>query len=76
MQIYKLINPSQNSHNALNKYPRMHIFVTEMGTHVHISVTKWCSMGPVHCAICTTGFSVSVFVFGLDPSTFYVEYLS
>ena len=54
----------------------MHIFVSEMGTHVHISVTKWCSMGPVHCAICTTGFSVSVLVFGLDPSTFYVEYLS
>ena len=38
------INPSHKSHNALDKYPRMHHFVTEMCTNVHISVTKWCIM--------------------------------
>ena len=26
-------------------YPTMHHFVTEMCTHVHISVTKWCIVG-------------------------------
>ena len=32
----------------------MHHFVTEMCTHVHISVTKWCILGYglVHCGIC------------------------
>ena len=34
--------PYHKSHNALDKYPTMHNFVTEMCTHVHISVTKWC----------------------------------
>ena len=52
---------SHKSHNALDKYPTMHHFVTEMCTHVHISVTKWCivvygtgallDMGLVHCGI-------------------------
>ena len=37
--------PSHKSHNALDKYPTMHNFVTEMYTHVHISVTKWCIAG-------------------------------
>ena len=29
------------AHNASDKYPKMHNFVTEMCTPVHISVTKW-----------------------------------
>ena len=33
------------SHNAPLPYPTMHHFVTEMGTCVHISVTKWCIVG-------------------------------
>ena len=32
-------------HNAPDKYPTMHHFVTEMCTHVHISVTKRCIVG-------------------------------
>ena len=39
------INPSHKSHNASDIYPTMHHFVTEMCTHVHISVTKWCIVG-------------------------------
>ena len=38
-------NPFLKSHNALDKYPTMHPFVTEMCTHVLISVTKWCIVG-------------------------------
>ena len=34
------IDPAHKSHNALGIYPTMHQFVTEMCTHVHISVTK------------------------------------
>ena len=41
----KGIDLSHKSHNAPDKYPTMHHFVTEMCTHVHISVTKWCIMG-------------------------------
>ena len=40
------------------KYSTMHHFVTEMCTHVYISVTKCCivgKMGLVHCGICATG---------------------
>ena len=44
------IDPSHKSHNASDKYPTMHHFVTEMCTHVHISVTKM-----VQCWICATG---------------------
>ena len=33
------------SHNAPVPYPTIQHFVTEMCTHVHISVTKWCIMG-------------------------------
>ena len=33
------------SHNALDYYPTMHHFVTAMCTRVHISVTKWCTVG-------------------------------
>ena len=39
------IDPSHKSHNASDKYPTMHHIVTEMCTHVHISVTKWCIVG-------------------------------
>ena len=34
---------SHKSQNGLENYPKMH-FVTEMCTHVQISVTKWCIM--------------------------------
>ena len=39
------LDPSHKSHNALDKYPTMHHFVTEICKHVHISVTKWCFVG-------------------------------
>ena len=39
------IDPFHKSHNASYIYPTMHHFVTEMCTHVHISVTKWCIVG-------------------------------
>ena len=35
------IDQSHKAHNALGKDPAMHRFVTEMCTHVHISVLKW-----------------------------------
>ena len=35
---------SHETRNTLTKYLTMHHFVTEMCTHVHISVTKWCTM--------------------------------
>ena len=41
----KEIDPSHKSHNESGKYSTMHHFVTEMCTHVHISVTKWCIVG-------------------------------
>ena len=40
-----LTDPSHKSQNASDKYPIMNHFVTEMCTHVHISVTKWCIVG-------------------------------
>ena len=40
-----LIDQSHKYHNAFDKYPMMHHFVTEMCTCVYISVTKWCSVG-------------------------------
>ena len=42
---YRPIDPYHQSHNASEKYPRMHHFVTEMCTHVHISVTECCIVG-------------------------------
>ena len=39
------LDPSHKSQNASMPYPTMHHFVTEMCTHVHISVTKWCIVG-------------------------------
>ena len=40
--MWSIIDPSHKSHNSLGQYPTMHLFVTEMCTHVHIPVTKWC----------------------------------
>ena len=40
-----VIDPSHKSQNASVPYPTMHHFVTEMFTHVHISVTKCCIVG-------------------------------
>ena len=38
-------DPYHKSQNASVAYPTMHYFVTEMCTHVHISVTKCCIVG-------------------------------
>ena len=45
------------SHNAPVPFPTMHHFATEMCTCVHISATKWCTVGyfPIHCGICEMG---------------------
>ena len=37
--------PSHKFHNASDNYPTTHHFVTEMCTHVHISVTEWRIVG-------------------------------
>ena len=42
---YMEIDPSHKSQNASVPYPTMQHFGTEMCTHVHISVTKWCIAG-------------------------------
>ena len=51
------MNPSHESHSALDKYSKMHYFVTEMHTHghEHIFVTNraFLDMGVIHCVICT-----------------------
>ena len=39
------IDQCHKSHNASVKYPTMHHLVTEMCTHVDISLTKWCVVG-------------------------------
>ena len=44
-RIYPSTDPSNKSHNAWDKYLAMRYFVTEMYTHVHIFVTKWCIVG-------------------------------
>ena len=44
-------DPSHKPHNASDQYPIMHCFVTEMCTHVHISVTKWCIVGQDNCIV-------------------------
>ena len=52
------IDTSHKSKNALDKYPWIHHFVTEMCTHVHIYVTNRCilwDMGLVHCRISVMG---------------------
>ena len=62
------IDLPHKSHNASDKYPTMHYFVTEMGTYVPISVTKWCivGFGLVHCGICEMGL-LSGHEFGYHP---------
>ena len=50
-----LIDPFHKSHNAPELYPTMHQFVTEMCTHVHISVKKTGALWDIclmHCGIC------------------------
>ena len=42
---WSVIDPSHKSHNALDIYPTMYHFVTEMCTIVCIFVTKWCTVG-------------------------------
>ena len=39
------ISSTHKSHNTADTYLSMQHFVTEMCTHVHISVTKWCIAG-------------------------------
>ena len=36
------MDPSHKFHNASDKYRTMQRFVTEICTHVHISITQWC----------------------------------
>ena len=43
--VHTTTDPFHKPHNALDKYPTMYHFVTEMCTYVHISVTKWCIVG-------------------------------
>ena len=52
MSISLKIELPHKSHNASDKYPTMHHFVTEMCTYVHISVTKWCIVGYGIGAVC------------------------
>ena len=42
---YAPIGQIHRSYNTLVPHPTMNHFVTEMCTHVHISVTKWCIVG-------------------------------
>ena len=60
-QSVKLIS---QSHNAFDKYPTMYHFVTEMCTHVHISVTKWCIVGYMTGALwdCATGLKTGILI--------------
>ena len=39
-----VIDPLHKSHNALDRYPTMHHYVTEMSICAHF-VTKWCIVG-------------------------------
>ena len=57
------IDPSHKSHNAPDRYPTMHHFVTELCTHVYTSVLK-CALwdeGLVYCGIRSTGLWKYVF---------------
>ena len=63
------ITETCTSHNALVTYPKMHRphFETEMCTHVHISVTKWCIVGYVTSALwnlCNRSIAEPVIEFG------------
>ena len=59
---YFWIDSSHKPHNASDKYPIMPQFATEMCTHVHISIAKWCIVEY------GTGAS-SIFALGLIPSS-------
>ena len=50
-------------HSAAYKYNKMHNFVTEMCTHVHISVTKWCIVGFVILVDSTTVATCSSIIY-------------
>ena len=52
------IDPSHKSYNALDKYPTMHYFVTEMCTFLLQNGALW-DMGMVHCGICATGLLIT-----------------
>ena len=45
------IEQSQISHNALDKGPIKHTFVTEICTYEHVAATKWCIMGYRICEL-------------------------
>ena len=47
-------NPSHKSHNALDKYPTMQHFVTEMCTFLLQNVALW-DMAQMHSGICEMG---------------------
>ena len=47
------IDPSHQSNNALDIYPTMHHFETEMCTFLLQSGALW-DMGLMHCGICAT----------------------
>ena len=76
---HESIDPSHKSHNALDKYPKMHHFVTEMCTRVQISVTKWCIVGylsntlwdlwnrSIWEILATTGSGNGCWLFGAKP---------
>ena len=76
------IDPSHKSHNAPDQYPTMHHFVTEMCTHVHISVTKWCIVWYLSNALWdlwngsilqhTEGRVVEIFPYGIDNCVYPV----
>ena len=61
-------DPSQKPHNASDKYPTVRHFETEMCTHVHISVTKWCIVGFVRWIYC--GLVMSTDNIGSGNDTF------
>ena len=66
-------DPSHKSHNALDKYPAMQYFVTEMCSNVHISVTKWCIVR--HGAGAFWDLWIRPIAFRA-PANFYVTYPS
>ena len=63
------INPSHKSHNASDRCPAMHHFVTEMRTFLLQNGTLW-NMGQVYYAICELGqmpmYNVSLLMLWID----------
>ena len=64
------IDPPHTSRNALDKYFTMHHFVTKMCTHVHISVTKRCSVGYLSGALWGLWYGC------IDLATIYSVYIT